>query len=101
MTPKRADELLALELDCELGRVTIREYLKQLLLTLWREEEGFSGKRPFGNSGWQWDVYIPLVKAGHLPGTVDEDDFLETFDKRDGDKLMAALIERCFEERGG
>jgi hypothetical protein len=37
--------------------ITIRNYFKELLLTLWKEEEGFSGKRPFGNSGWQKEVY--------------------------------------------
>lgn len=31
---------------------TIRDYLKALLLRLWEQGEGFDGKRPFGNSGW-------------------------------------------------
>lgn len=35
---------------------TIRTYLKKLLILVWIEEEGFDGKRPFGNSGWQWEV---------------------------------------------
>lgn len=35
------------------GAKTIGEYLKKLLLTLWDEEDGFSGKRPFGNSSWK------------------------------------------------
>ena len=43
---------------------TVRDYLKDLLSTLWREEEGFSGKRPFGNSGWKYELYAALTAAG-------------------------------------
>lgn len=35
------------------GALTVRDYLKALLRRLWLEQEGFSGKRPFGNSGWE------------------------------------------------
>jgi hypothetical protein len=31
-------------------------------LTLWDEEDSFSGKRPFGNSGWKWDVYTAFLE---------------------------------------
>lgn len=50
--------------DNDSGASTIRGYLKELLAELWREQEGFSGKRPFGNSGWTWDMLIALGKAG-------------------------------------
>ncbi|MBS3648836.1 hypothetical protein KEU06_09480 [Pseudaminobacter sp. 19-2017] len=43
---------------------TIRDYLKALLKALWAEGEGFSGKRPFGNSGWEYDLYQVLEKIG-------------------------------------
>lgn len=43
--------------------ITLREYFKRLLTTLWHEEDGFSGKRPFGNSGWQWELASDLMKA--------------------------------------
>lgn len=43
---------------------TIRDYLKGLLDSLWTQGEGFSGKRPFGNSGWRHDLYRPLIAAG-------------------------------------
>jgi hypothetical protein len=48
---------LELRINSDIGEVTIREYLRTLLSELWREEESFNGKRPFGNSGWQYDVY--------------------------------------------
>ena len=67
--------------DSDAGNgLTVREYLKKLLLTVWVEEEGFSGKRPFGNSGWKYELYKPLVKSGHLEGSFDEDGYLEDLD---------------------
>lgn len=47
---------------------TVRAYLAKLLCTLIEEEESFSGKRPFGNSGWFWGFYEPLVKSGLVAG---------------------------------
>ena len=49
---------------------TIRDYLKALLTAVWEEQEGFSGKRPFGNSGWDRDIYLALVCAGAIAGAV-------------------------------
>ena len=59
---------------------TVREYLIALLKEVWTQEEGFSGKRPFGNSGWQWDLYEPLVRAGVVWGTFDSDGYLGEVD---------------------
>jgi hypothetical protein len=89
-------ELLALPLpENDSGADTVRGYLVALLDTLWREDEGFSGKRPFGNSGWQGDLYGPMVKAGVVPGTVDEDGYLDEFDtlaKKKADEMILAAI---------
>lgn len=43
------------------GADTVKGYLKALLFTLWDEDEGFSGKRPFGNSGWEYDLTDALI----------------------------------------
>lgn len=45
------------------GAKTIGDYLKALLARVWEEEEGFSGKRPFGNSGWKDEVFQALFDA--------------------------------------
>lgn len=89
-------EILALrftsmDLDKELS---IREYLIELLSTLWTEEEGFSGKRPFGNSGWKGDVAVPLVKAGAIKGTITEDpDCWDIdYDNAELDEVMSRCI---------
>ena len=57
--------------------VTIKEYLKELLLVLWSQQEGFSGKRPFGNSGWSWDLYKALIENGVKCGSLDSDGYVE------------------------
>lgn len=59
---------------------TIRDYLIKLLHLVWEDREGFDGKRPFGNSGWAWDVYGDLIRAGYVPGSFDEDGDVEVFD---------------------
>lgn len=58
---------------------TVRDYLKKLLKDLWQKGDGFDGKRPFGNSNWEYDIYLALVVAGLVPGTLDEDGFLHEF----------------------
>lgn len=71
---------------------TLREYFKMLLTELWSKEDSFSGKRPFGNSGWKYDVYGALIKAGHLEGTLDEDGYAESFDDQQAQTLVLELI---------
>ncbi len=72
---------------------TIRDYLKALLNKLWRESEGFSGKRPFGNSGWEFEVYEALARAGVVNGKFDQDGCLEEVDHRSANKLIFDAIE--------
>lgn len=45
---------------------TVRQYLGKLLEKAWTEGEDFSGKRPFGNSGWEYDLLNPLALAGMI-----------------------------------
>lgn len=79
-------------------QITILEFLKRLMLELWSEEDGFDGKRPFGNSGWTWSVYTALVKHGALPGSLDSEGFLEMNFDEDGAKkyLLDVLIPTAF-----
>lgn len=53
------------------GAKTVGEYLTKLLTEVLVEGEGFSGKRPFGNSGWESELAYPLVKAGLIEGSID------------------------------
>lgn len=72
---------------------TVRDYLKALLSNLWRKEESFSGKRPFGNSGWQHDVYAALVRAGAIKGALDEDGYPFDIDYAAGEAAVLEAIE--------
>lgn len=62
MTPQ---QLLGLPLpENDSGADTVRGYLIALLTQVWQEGEGFSGKRPFGNSSWEYDLYDAMARAG-------------------------------------
>ncbi len=71
MTGKEVLDLPMDENDAEAK--TVRDYLKALLRHLWHEQESFSGKRPFGNSGWEYELYRAPVKAGLVKGDEDGD----------------------------
>lgn len=91
------DEILDYEWefsDCE--AYSIRQYLKQLLHALWNEGEAFSGKRPFGNSGWECDLYAPLIKMDVVDGELDEDGYVNDVDDRKANGIIFNLIEHIF-----
>jgi hypothetical protein len=77
-------------------KLTLREYFANLLSTLWVEGESFSGKRPFGNSGWQYDIYQVLIGCGYIEGTLDESGYVDDVDCEKADKLIIKLIKHCF-----
>ena len=86
-----AKAILALPLEepNEANAKTIREYLKALLREVWTEQEGFSGKRPFGNSGWDHDLIKPLIKFEVIEGKMDEDGYIYDYDR---DKANHAIL---------
>ena len=72
--------------------LSIKQYLQELLLTLWKEKEGFSGKRPFGNGGWEFDIYACLIKNNIIEGRFDEDGFIEDVDDEKGYAIILEAI---------
>jgi hypothetical protein len=84
---------LPLEQPNDARAATVRDYLVALLREVWEGAEGFSGKRPFGNSGWQYDLYRPLVKAGIVTGTLDDHGYLDDCDDRAADRLITSAID--------
>lgn len=92
MTPTEILDLPMQENDA--CAVTIRGYLKALLFQLWDEGEGFSGKRPFGNSSWEYELYVALVEGGAIDGTIDEEyGDLTEFDKEAANSAIFDAIE--------
>lgn len=80
------------DLDRELS---IKDYLKELLLTIWLEGESFSGKRPFGNSGWEYDLYKPLIKAKVIRGKLDSDGYVQELNDKNikiANKIILNII---------
>ena len=95
-TNEELDRGLGLTFDSDAGDgLTVRQYLRELLLTLWLEGEGFDGKRPFGNSSWEFDVYRPLLVAGMVTGKLDRDGFIESVNYAEVDALVLAMIRRA------
>lgn len=97
-----ADKTLAAALevrfDSDIGNQrTVRDYLYQLLLTLWQKQDGFSGKRPFGNSGWEFDLIRPLVDQGFIKGSVTIDPKWGSSDYQYDQKAAHAYIEKLIE----
>lgn len=88
-----ADVLACPMQDNDAGADTIRTYLVALLAKLWEHGECFGSKRPFGNSGWQYEPYTALAQRGYITGTFDEDGYLEDVDTHTGSQLIAKAIE--------
>jgi hypothetical protein len=93
-----AFEMLSLRFESrDLGEeLTIRDYMRRLLSTLFKEGESFSGKRPFGNSGWEYDIAEPLVRAGAVRGSIrteeGEADELEEYDEEEFQMAVSKMI---------
>ena len=86
-------QVLDLQLgDNDSGEATVRGYLLRLLRAVWSEGEEFDGKRPFGNSSWDYELKIPMVKAGLISGKLDSDGYVEHLDDEAADALVLAAI---------
>jgi len=93
--PKDGGHLAALEVrfDSDAGKnLSVRDYLHKLLWTLLNKGEDFSGKRPYGNSGWDRDLYVPLIAAGFIRGELTEDGYIEDVDDEQAAKFVFELI---------
>ncbi len=94
MSRKKKTPVWALDnvrFDSDAGEnLTCREYLCELLALVWEQEQGFNGKRPFGNSGWQHDMLCALSEAGCIKGT--KDDWGIVPDDKNGDAFVFQMI---------
>lgn len=78
--------------DNSAGAETVGDYLVKLLERIWDETDAFSGKRPFGTSGWEYEPMIALVKAGHVIGSFDEAGYLKEIDSDEANRLIVSAI---------
>lgn len=73
------------------GADSVRDYLVNLLRVLWAQQSGFSGKRPFGNSSWEYDLYEALAKGGYPVATFDQYGDIDSISPW-ADRLIARAI---------
>ena len=87
--------------DNDANAKNVGEYLHSLLFTLWEEGEGFSGKRPFGNSGWEYEIYMTLIQGGFISGVLDEDGYIKRVDEKAARQIISECIEYVFKDFTG
>lgn len=75
--------------------IPLREYFQMVFSKLWDDNE-FDSKRPFGNSGWRYDVYRALIVAGLLGGVIDDEGYIDQLDEKEGDTLVHCAIQHLF-----
>lgn len=89
-------DILALPMDPKANdaeAVTVADYLVKLLHKVWEHQEGFNGKRPFGNSSWCWELALPLVEARAIPGRIDTDGYAEDVEYADLNEAITRAID--------
>jgi hypothetical protein len=72
--------------------LSIREYMRRLLSELFAEGEGFSGKRPFGNSGWEYEIIEALIRAGAVTGSLDSEGCVDDYNEDEYQIALAKMI---------
>jgi len=96
---EKIEKALNCKVDLDGEKLTVREYFKKLMLILWEEGESFSGKRPFGDSGWECDIYNALAVEGVIEADIEDDNgeiYVENIDKAKADMLIYRAINHVF-----
>lgn len=99
---EKAANLVFKEEDNDSGTQSTRDYLKTLLSLVWEKGESFSGKRPFGNSGWERDLFSQFYIAGLIDGShTDYDDgYVEyEYDSEQAYTLVFNVIDYIFDKK--
>lgn len=90
----RVQDVLALSMgENDADAETIGQYIMVLGAQLFKEQDCFSGKRPFGNSGWTYEVYEVLVKARVIDGEYYDDGDLKSLDEDQAEAVMREVFE--------
>jgi len=91
MAPRDVLDLSMSENDA--GARSIRGYLVALVACIWKEGERFNGKRPFGNSCWESELEAPLIKAGLITGSFDEEGWIKECDSKTARRIIDEAIQ--------
>jgi hypothetical protein len=83
MADNADQDLLSVALgDNDSGKATLGGFLAGMI--------DLEEKRQYGSSGWRFDLYAALIRAGKLDGSLDEDGYVATMDD---DRARALLGE--------
>ena len=93
ITPAEALDAVSFHFDDLDEDFTLRSWLKMLLSELWDRRVGFDGKRPFGSSGWDTDLWAELIRRSIVEGELDEEGYVESGDREAFLGFVAAAIE--------
>lgn len=86
-------EVLALQMRRnEVDAETIREYLVELLVALYDQEDDFKGETPFGDFDWIHDLHTPLIIAGMVKATIDNKGYIVRYDKEKAHEYIFRAI---------
>lgn len=94
--PTATDILLTPMQDNDAGASTIGQYLARLSQEVIRVGEGFSGKRPFGNSGWENDIAHSLILHKIIDGQLDEYGLVEDYSETEFRAAMDTVYSLLF-----
>lgn len=72
--------------------MTVAEFLRRVLSDFWEDPE-FDANRPYGASGWRYDVRAALIRAGVVEGSFDADGYVEQYDELAVDDVIKDLID--------
>jgi hypothetical protein len=101
MTEVTGEDVLAVRIEeGDSGAATVREFFVKLAAEVWHEGEGFSGKRPFGNSGWEYEIFQALGSAGLIAVREDRWGDHEYDLDRANDLVKLALVALAHPESG-
>lgn len=75
---------------------TIGEFLVELFSDLWAKGINFNAKRPYGSSGWKYDIYAALAAANVIHGVIDEDGCVSEINMIEADAIIIGVIKNSF-----
>jgi len=76
----------------DIGKTTVREHMKHLLVRLWLDDFISPKEDEYGLSAWQYDLYYILIKNGHVDGEIDKNTGLLDFDIDEMGSAMREII---------
>jgi hypothetical protein len=93
------DKILDTEITVEGRQTTLRKEIWKLGTDVWKRQQGFSGKRPYGDSGYYHNVVRGLVEKRLVPGvmknegTDDDPWWYADFDWKEVDGIIHPLLD--------